>query len=488
MVSIRGISDIVGVQRHDDWTSYACHTAASFARAALAAGAFNVRDLRRRHQRTADGRCGRPRRGGYRDRRAAGSWASRPTYWRADAGRCAYGVGRRSQYRGRDAACGRRRHDPHQSPARRRGRRFAAGCYTGDHRERDGFPARRALRRRHFLCIPSGDGSWRQESSRAILCASWFAATGGRRFARGCLLHAAWGSPRGGLTAVQSPPGSPWCGRRSGWSQRGRAAVTRPLLDRFTSPRGPIKIAGPLLLNSRFLLHEPARIQRVPSPFLGAFSSSCGGIRGRFANRDAAQSNVEAWLSQRALACFSGWSSRAVHDQADGLERISFIRVCTERRAASIQVRPRSARDARRAAGLDGRRASRAPRLRSQGPAAHRGTRCRPDPSRSLGAGWRQGVTSSRVRPTFSAALLSHPCPTAPFIASTPVTNVGYEYESATRDLKVSGEADHGFPPGQGRRSLRESPGRDPPRRLPGGERPRRGARPDRGGRDASSL
>ncbi len=44
------------------------------------------------------------------------------------------------------------------------------------------------------------------------------------------------------------------------------------------------------------------------------------------------QSNAEAWPSQEALARFSGWSSRAVRDQADTLERGGFIRVRRERR------------------------------------------------------------------------------------------------------------------------------------------------------------
>jgi hypothetical protein len=45
------------------------------------------------------------------------------------------------------------------------------------------------------------------------------------------------------------------------------------------------------------------------------------------------QSNAEAWPSQDALARFSGWSSRAVRDQADTLERGGFIRLRRERRA-----------------------------------------------------------------------------------------------------------------------------------------------------------
>jgi nucleoside phosphorylase len=34
-LAIRGISDVVGFERHPDWTAYACHTAAAFARAFL---------------------------------------------------------------------------------------------------------------------------------------------------------------------------------------------------------------------------------------------------------------------------------------------------------------------------------------------------------------------------------------------------------------------------------------------------------------------
>jgi hypothetical protein len=44
------------------------------------------------------------------------------------------------------------------------------------------------------------------------------------------------------------------------------------------------------------------------------------------------QSNAEAWPSQETLARFSGWSTRAVRDQADALERGGFIRVRRERR------------------------------------------------------------------------------------------------------------------------------------------------------------
>jgi hypothetical protein len=45
------------------------------------------------------------------------------------------------------------------------------------------------------------------------------------------------------------------------------------------------------------------------------------------------QGNAEAWPSQEALARFSGWSSRAVRDQADALERNGLIRVRRERRS-----------------------------------------------------------------------------------------------------------------------------------------------------------
>jgi hypothetical protein len=45
------------------------------------------------------------------------------------------------------------------------------------------------------------------------------------------------------------------------------------------------------------------------------------------------QGNAEAWPSQDTLARFSGWSSRAVRDQADALERGGFVRVRRERRS-----------------------------------------------------------------------------------------------------------------------------------------------------------
>jgi hypothetical protein len=44
------------------------------------------------------------------------------------------------------------------------------------------------------------------------------------------------------------------------------------------------------------------------------------------------QGNAEEWPSQETLARFSGWSTRAVRDQADALERRGFIRVRKERR------------------------------------------------------------------------------------------------------------------------------------------------------------
>jgi hypothetical protein len=45
------------------------------------------------------------------------------------------------------------------------------------------------------------------------------------------------------------------------------------------------------------------------------------------------QSNAEAWPSQEALARFSGWSSRAVRDQANALACDGFLRLRRERRA-----------------------------------------------------------------------------------------------------------------------------------------------------------
>jgi nucleoside phosphorylase len=40
-LAIRGISDVVGFERHADWIEYACHTAAAFTRAFLATGAIH---------------------------------------------------------------------------------------------------------------------------------------------------------------------------------------------------------------------------------------------------------------------------------------------------------------------------------------------------------------------------------------------------------------------------------------------------------------
>lgn len=51
ILAIRGISDIVGFKRHPDWTTYACHSAASFAHAFLKAGLIdpvNKRSLSRK--------------------------------------------------------------------------------------------------------------------------------------------------------------------------------------------------------------------------------------------------------------------------------------------------------------------------------------------------------------------------------------------------------------------------------------------------------
>ncbi|HLG61998.1 MAG TPA: TIR domain-containing protein [Ktedonosporobacter sp.] len=44
VMAIRGISDIVGFKRHDDWKQYACHTAAAFAHAFIAAGIIEPRE------------------------------------------------------------------------------------------------------------------------------------------------------------------------------------------------------------------------------------------------------------------------------------------------------------------------------------------------------------------------------------------------------------------------------------------------------------
>ena len=45
------------------------------------------------------------------------------------------------------------------------------------------------------------------------------------------------------------------------------------------------------------------------------------------------QGNAEAWPSQDTLSRFSGWSTRAVRDQADSLERAGFI--CRRERMAA---------------------------------------------------------------------------------------------------------------------------------------------------------
>jgi nucleoside phosphorylase len=42
VLAIRGISDIVGFRRHPDWTEYACHVAASFAKAFLTSGLLHI--------------------------------------------------------------------------------------------------------------------------------------------------------------------------------------------------------------------------------------------------------------------------------------------------------------------------------------------------------------------------------------------------------------------------------------------------------------
>ena len=49
------------------------------------------------------------------------------------------------------------------------------------------------------------------------------------------------------------------------------------------------------------------------------------------------QTSAEAWPSQEALARFSGWSSRAVRDQANAFERGGFLRLRRERRAETIR-------------------------------------------------------------------------------------------------------------------------------------------------------
>src|SRR5260370_22739861 len=44
VMAIRGLSDIVGFKRDDDWKLYACHTAAAFAHAFIAAGIVEPRE------------------------------------------------------------------------------------------------------------------------------------------------------------------------------------------------------------------------------------------------------------------------------------------------------------------------------------------------------------------------------------------------------------------------------------------------------------
>src|SRR5437660_2078530 len=44
VMAIRGISDIVGFKRDDDWKQYACHTAAAFAHAFVAADIVEPRE------------------------------------------------------------------------------------------------------------------------------------------------------------------------------------------------------------------------------------------------------------------------------------------------------------------------------------------------------------------------------------------------------------------------------------------------------------
>ena len=60
LLSVRGISDVVGFDRSPDWTAYACHSAASFVRALVASNAI---ELRPRH-----GTARRRRRAGTRRR------------------------------------------------------------------------------------------------------------------------------------------------------------------------------------------------------------------------------------------------------------------------------------------------------------------------------------------------------------------------------------------------------------------------------------
>ncbi len=50
VVAIRGISDIVGFKRSNDWTAYACHSAAAFAGALLHSGVLHLAKPDRRRQ------------------------------------------------------------------------------------------------------------------------------------------------------------------------------------------------------------------------------------------------------------------------------------------------------------------------------------------------------------------------------------------------------------------------------------------------------
>lgn len=43
-LAIRGMSDVVGLRRHPDWTEYACHSAAAFTRAFLLARPIPLRE------------------------------------------------------------------------------------------------------------------------------------------------------------------------------------------------------------------------------------------------------------------------------------------------------------------------------------------------------------------------------------------------------------------------------------------------------------
>ena len=44
------------------------------------------------------------------------------------------------------------------------------------------------------------------------------------------------------------------------------------------------------------------------------------------------QANAEAWPSQQTIATFAGYSSRAVRDYVDVLERVGIVRLRRERR------------------------------------------------------------------------------------------------------------------------------------------------------------